>query len=353
MQERMIFKAFAIFLFTTFLTGAPNVSVAEDFYAGKTIRLVVGYSPGGGYDTYARATARYLGRHIPGNPALVIENMDGASSLVSANYLYNKANPDGLTIGSWNANIIMQQALGGRGVRLDARNFGWLGSPSLGFPTCGVMGFTGLRTFADVVASKKVLKMGGTRPGAGTDDFPKLLNELAGTKFKVISGYRGTAPIRVAMQRREVDGACWTWDSMRVTARSMLDAQGDDKFIPFVVHGKSSDPEIRDIAQFTDVIEGKENLAAFKAYVNPYDFQRPLSLPPNTPKDRIATLQKAYKETLHDPEFLAEAEKSKLLITYVSPEQIENYIEEILSIPEKTKQRLKFLTAVKERKAAN
>ncbi len=353
MQTRMLTNAFAIFLFTIFLTGVATVSVAEEFYAGKTLRFVVGYPAGGGYDTFARATARYMGRHIPGNPTTVIENMDGASSLLSANYLYNKAEPDGLTVGSWNANLVMQQALGGRGIRFDTRKFGWIGSPSLGFPTCGIMGFTGLRTLSDILASKKEIKMGGTRPGAGTDDFPKLLNELVGTKFKVISGYRGTAPIRVAMQRREVDAACWTWDSMRVTARAMLDAEGDEKFIPFVVHGKSTDPEIKDIAQFTEVIKGKENLAAFKAYVSPYDFQRPLTLPPNTPKERIAILRKAYKDTLHDPEFLAEAEKSRLLITYVPPEQIESYVEEILSIPEEAKQKLQFLVAVKGKKPSN
>jgi hypothetical protein len=350
---KMAFSHFLIVALGLALTGAPPTASADDFYQGKTIRLVVGYPPGGGYDTYARAIARYLGRHIPGNPATIIENMDGASSLVSANYLYNKAEPDGLTIGSWNANLVLQQALSGRGIRFDARNFGWIGSPSIGLPTCGIMGFTGLRNLAHILASKKEIKMGGTRPGAGTDDFPKLMNELMGTNFKVISGYRGTAPIRVAMQRKEVDGACWTWDSMRVTARAMLDAEGDNKFIPFIVHGKSSDPEIKDIPQYTEVIKSKENLTAFKAYINPYDFQRPLSLPPNTPKDRIAILRKGYKETLEDPVFLAEAEKSKLLITYVSPEQIEGYIEEILSIPAKTKTRLQFLTVIKERKPSN
>lgn len=323
--------------------------VADEFYKGKAIRFVVGYAPGGGYDTYARAVARHIGRHIPGNPTTVVENMDGASSLVSANYLYNKADPDGLTVGSWNANLIMQQALSARGIRFDARNFGWIGAPSVGLPTCAIMSFTGLKNLADILASNKEIRMGGTRPGAGTDDFPKLMNELMGTKLKVISGYKGTAPIRVAMQRREVDGACWTWDSMRVTARAMLDADGDGKLIPFIVHGKSEDPEIKDLPQYTKVIKGEANVRAFKAYVNPYDFQRPLSLPPNTPRDRITTLRKAFKETVKDSEFLAEAEKSKLLITYISGQEIENYIEEILSIPAEAKNKLQFLTAVKER----
>ena len=352
MKRRMSHAIAMLSLFTFFLAGV-GTALAEDFYAGKTIRFVVGYAPGGGYDTFARAVARHFGRHVPGKPSTLVENMDGASSLVSANYLFNKAEPDGLTLGSWNANLIMQQALSGRGIRFDARKFGWIGAPSVGMPTCVIMGFTGLRTWAEVLAAKRELKMGGTRPGAGTDDFPKLLNELMGTKFKVISGYKGTGPIRVAMQKREVEGACWTWDSMRVTARAMLDAQGDEKLVPFIVHGKSEDPEVKDLPQFTKVIKGEANVKAFKAYVNPYDFQRPLSLPPNTPADRISVLRQAFKETMEDREFLAEAEKSKLLTTYISGEQIENYIEEILALPEDAKKKLKFLTSVKEKKPTN
>jgi tripartite-type tricarboxylate transporter receptor subunit TctC len=352
-MKRSVFCSLLFVVFSGHLFVNSQQALTDEFYKGKTIRFVVGYAPGGGYDTYARAVARHIGRHIPGNPTTVVENMDGASSLVSANYLYNKAEPDGLSVGSWNANLIMQQALSGRGIRFDARNFGWIGAPSVGLPTCAIMGFTGLKSLADILALKKEIRMGGTRPGAGTDDFPKLMNELMGTNFKVISGYKGTAPIRVAMQRREVDGACWTWDSMRVTARAMLNAEGDNKLIPFIVHGKSEDPEIKDLPQYTKVIKGEANVRAFKAYVSPYDFQRPLSLPPDTPQDRITTLRKAFKETVQDREFLAEAEKSKLLITYVSAEEVEKYIEDILSIPAEAKQKLQFLTAVKENKPAS
>jgi len=147
------------------------------------------------------------------------------------------------------------------------------------------------------------------------------------------------------MQRREVEGACWTWDSMRVTARAMLDAQGDDKLIPFIIHGKSADPELKHLPQLIKIIKGEENIAAIKAYVRPYEFQRPLSLPPKTPKSRIDILRNAFKETMEDREFLAEAEKSKLLMDYVSAEEIEKYVEEILSIPSGAKEKLQFLTA--------
>jgi len=238
---------------------------AEEFYKGKTVRFIVGYAPGGGYDTYARAIGRHMGKHIPGNPAIIVENMDGASSLLSANFLYNKVQPDGLSVGVWNANLVMQQALGGKGIRFDARRFGWIGAPSTGLNVCAIMSFTGLKSLDDVLRSKKEIRIGGTRPGAGTDDIPKLMNKLMGTKFNVISGYTGTAPIRVAMQRREVEGACWTWDSMRVTARAMLDAQGDDKLIPFIIHGKSLDPELKDLPELLKVIKGEENLGAIRA----------------------------------------------------------------------------------------
>lgn len=344
-MKTTFFYVFIGALGLAFISTSPTATSAEDFYNGKTIRLIVGYAAGGGYDTYARATARHIGRHIPGNPTIVVENMGGARSLLSANFLYNKGEPDGLTVGSWNANLTTQQALGGRGLKFDARKFGWIGAPAKGMNVCAIMGFTGLKTLDDILASKREIKLGGTRPGAGTDDFPKLLNALAGTNFNVISGYKGTARIRVAMQRKEVDGACWTWDSMRVTARSMLDATGDDQLIPFIIHGKSPDPEVKDIPQFTDVIKGEENLAAFKAYVRPYEFQRPLTLPPNTPKDRLSTLRTAFKETMEDREFLAEAEKSKLLIDYTSGEQIEKYVEEILAISPGAKEKLQFLTA--------
>ncbi|MGH7926765.1 MAG: hypothetical protein ACREQV_03110, partial [Candidatus Binatia bacterium] len=173
---------------------------ADDFYKGKTIRFIVGYAPGGGYDTYTRAVARYIGKHIPGNPTTVVENMEGAGSLLAANYMFNKAEPDGLTVGNFNSGMVTQQALGSRGIRFDARKFGWVGSPGKGWPTCMVMGFTGLKTLDDVLKSGDKLRFGGTRAGASSDDLPKLMNALMGTHLKVISGYKGTGPIRIALQ---------------------------------------------------------------------------------------------------------------------------------------------------------
>lgn len=339
----------AIIVSLVFLGAAPK-AFADGFYEGKTIRFIVGYAPGGGYDTYTRLTARHINKYIPGNPTTVVDNMEGAGSLLAANYLYSKAEPDGLTVGNWNSGMITQQALGQKGVRFDGRKFGWIGAPTVGWPVCAVMAFTGLKTWDNIVNSGKELKFGSTGPGATTDDLPKLMNMLVGTKLKVIPGYKGTSHIRAAMQRREIDGACWTWDSMRVTGRSMLDATGDDKLIPFIIYGKTGDPEVKELPQFNEVVKGKENVAAFKAWANPYAFQRPLMLPPKTPKDRLQILRQAFKATLEDSEFLAEAKKAKLHIQYVSGEEIEKYVDEILAIPPATKETLAFLVKKAKKK---
>ncbi|MBI4524125.1 MAG: hypothetical protein HY695_09980 [Deltaproteobacteria bacterium] len=328
------------------LLGTGPQATANNFYEGKTIRFIVGFAAGGGYDTYTRAIARHISKHIPGNPTTVVENMDGAGSLIAANYLYKNTEPDGLTVGIFNSAMVLRQALGDRSVRFDARKLGWIGTPSVGLPTCAVMGFTGLKTLEDVINAKKPLRMGSTRAGATTDDLPKILNLTLGTKFEVISGYKGTARIRLAMQKREVDGACWGWESMRTTGRAMLDASGDDRLIPFITHGKSADPEVKDLPRLKDVIRarsGEDGLAILNAWLPQYEFQRPFSVPPGTPKERLALLRKAFKATLQDPEFLAEAKDSKLLITYVPGDEIEKDVAQILATPEKAKENLSFL----------
>jgi len=316
---------------------------ADEFYQGKTIHFVVGAPAGGGYDTYARAVARYLGKHLPGNPTMVVDNMDGAGSLIAANYLYNKAEPDGLTIGVWISGQIIRQALGDRGPRFDARKFGWIGAPSKGSPTCGIMAYTGMKTWDDVLHSKRPIRMGGVRAGTSYDDVPTILNNVAGTKFEVITGYKGTSPIRIALQSKEVEGACLGWESMRVSDRAMLDANGDDKLIPFITHKRVEDPEIKDLPLFTEVIKGKDNLATYNTWAASYEFQRPFSVPPKTPPERLQLLRKAFAETLRDAEFLAEAKKMKLDVEPVSGEDIDGYVKQIYSMSDTVKRNLGFL----------
>ena len=231
--------------------------LAQDFYKDKTIRFIVGQAAGGGYDTYTRLIARYIGKHIPGNPTSVVENMTGAGSLVAANYVYGNAKPDGLTVANWNSAFVLNQALGDPNVHFDARKFGWIGAPSKGIPVCVVMGFAGVKTFEDILKSGKTLKMGGTAPGSHSVDLPLMLNKMLGTKFNVVSGYQGTAQVRLAMQRREVDGDCTNWESVIATRRDLVDAKGDDRLLPFLIHTRLEDPEVKNLPLFTERLEGR------------------------------------------------------------------------------------------------
>ncbi|MBI4529087.1 MAG: hypothetical protein HY695_35265 [Deltaproteobacteria bacterium] len=323
--------------------AAPANSSTHEFYKGKTIRFVVGFAAGGGYDLSTRIIARHMGKHIPGNPSIVVKNMTGAGSLVAANYIYNSARPDGLFVGIWNSAFVLRQALGDKAVRLDGRKLGWIGAPSKGTPFCSIMAYTGLRSLKDIIAANREIKMGATGPGSTYDDLPQILNRTLGTKFKVISGYEGTGTILVAMRRKEVEGGCWTWESARTTARPMLGAKGDKKLIPFLIHSREPDPEVKDLPLLPEVIKGEDNLSAYRTWSGAYEFQRPFSVPPGTPKERLQHLRKAFADTIKDREFVAEAEKSKWDVTYVSAEEIEKHVDKVLSITPKAKELLDFL----------
>ena len=329
------------------LLAVPKVLPAQDFYKDKIIRFIVGQAAGGGYDTYTRMVARQMIKHIPGHPAITVENMTGAGSLVAANYIYNNAKPDGLTVANWNSAFVLNQALGDPNVRFDARKFGWIGAPSKGVPVCLIMGFTGLKTFDDVIKTDNPIKIGGTAPGSHSIDLPLMLNKMLGTKFSVVSGYQGTAQIRLAMQRREVDGQCTNWDSVLSTQRDLLDAKGDDKMTPFLVHARLNDPELKNVPLFNDVLKDENHVNTYRAYMAQMEYQRPLTLAPGTPKDRLGILRSAFKATLADAEFLAESNKAKLDVTYVPGEDIEKIVNDVLSISPKVKADLQFLSQAK------
>jgi len=328
------------------IMGNAARATADDFYAGKTIRVTVGFSAGGGYDTYARAVARHIGKHIPGNPTLVVDNMVGAGSLIAANYTYSKGNRDGTFVGVWNSAYVLYQALGDKAVRLDARKLNWIGAPIKGSPGCNIMGHAGLKSMDEIIKSGRALKMGATRSGSTYSDLPRILNQTVGTKFDVITGFKGTSQITLAMRSKELVGGCWGWESTRVVARAMLDAEGDQKLIPIIVHKKWEDKELANVPVTRDYIKakaGKDGVELYNAWINQYEFQRPWVMPPSVPKDRVAMLRKAFKDTFADPEFLAEAKKTKLTVEYVSADEINGLVKEILDISPKAKAGLQFL----------
>jgi tripartite-type tricarboxylate transporter receptor subunit TctC len=206
------------------------------------------------------------------------------------------------------------------------------------------MGFTGLKTLDDVLKYDKPLKVGATRAGSTGYDLPLILNKTLGTKFEVVPGYTGTATTRVALQRRELQAFCSQWESMRVTARSMLDAPGDDKLIPFIINERTwDDPEVKNLPTFKEAIKDPKKYAIYESWAFQMEFQRAFSAPPGTPKDRVNVLRKAFLETLKDPELLKEANKSKLVITPVSGEKVDKLVSAILNMPAEAKEALSFL----------
>ena len=340
MMQRIVCGIAVILLWSG--VGASGSAWSADYYQGKTIRFIVGFAAGGGYDAYTRLVARYISRYIPGNPSTVVENMNGAGSVIATNYMYNKADRDGLTVGVWNSHNVFNHMMGDRSLRIDGRKFGWVGSPSKDSVACAIMGFAGPKTFDEIVKSNRPLRMGATRAG-NTTQLPEMLNRWAGGKFEVIPGYSGTSKIRLAMRSREVDGACWTWDSMRSTARSMLNARGDDKMIPFIVADRWEDPEVKDLPLFREVIKDKNDLNAFDTWNSANEFARPFSLPPGSPPEALGILRQAFMATLGDKDFVADAKKSKLPVEPISGKRVERYVEEIYSASPDVKKRLEFL----------
>ncbi len=309
------------------LVIASFVSAASDeFFKGKVIRIVVGFSAGGGFDTYSRAMGRHMGKYIPGNPAMVVENMTGAGSLIAANHVYRVAKPDGLTIGHFNGNQILNQLVGAPGIEFDARKMGWVGAPGYNHDLCLLNQKTGITSAEQWLASKTPLKLGGSAPGTPTDDGPKVLKEAIGLPMRLISGYKGTADIRVAVESGEVDGICgFSWASVRTTWRKAIEA---GQVVIMLQNAAKAHPDLPKVPlsiSFAKTAESRQLIAA--GVLQPSTMTYGYSLPPGMPKERIQILRRAFSETVKDPEFLSEAAKANLEVAPASGEEIEQLIQ--------------------------
>ena len=294
------------------LALSSSVTAAEptNFYQGKTVRIIVGLAAGGGYDLYARTLARHLGKHIPGNPAIVVENMTGAGSIIAANYLYKIAKPDGLTMGHYLGGIALQQLLGKPGIEFDALKFKYIGVPAQDSFIIGVHKSTGITDVNSWIASKQMVKFGGIGPGAGSDDIPKILAATINLPAQVITGYKGTAETRLAFNNGEVQATSNAWESTKSTWRNELESG----MLKVVLQATlKSHPELKQIPVAYDLAktdEAKKLLATVLRANSPT--VRPFMAPPATPNDRVQILRKAFTDTWKDPELIAEAKKANL-----------------------------------------
>ena len=321
-------KALGIFLLPLFIsvsliTSALAASV-EEFYKGKTIHFVVGASAGGGYDTYTRLIARHFPQYVPGKPSAVVQNMPGAAMLIAANYIFNSAPRDGTYIGHWSGPLILQHMMGNPGVQFDGRKFGWLGMPTPDSLVCIMTDRSRIKTAEEWRKAKTRVKLGAIGPGtSGTDD-TKLLAAATGFPMQLIEGYKGTADVRVAAETGEVDGTCaFGWQSAKVTwAKALRERQ-----VHVVLQTTlEPHPELKGVPLAVEYAKTEEGKKLLRIAGDLYGKQRLYSLPPQVPKERVRTLQKAFIDALKDSQLLAEAKKAKLEIDPVDGPGIEKMV---------------------------
>ena len=302
----------------------------SNYFAGKSIRFVVGFSAGGGYDLYTRTIARHIGKHIAGNPSIIVENMAGAGSMISANYVYNSAKPDGLTIGHFIGGLFLQQILGKPGLQFDAAKFEFIGVPAQDEFIIGVAKSTGITDVNKWLASKQIVKFGGSASGSGTDDIPNILKAMIGLPLQLVSGYKGTADIRLAFNSGEISGLSNSWQSTKSTWSKELES---GEIVPVLQATLKPHPELGKLPLALDFAKSDEAKRLIQTVIRVHGPSvRPYVLPPKTNKDIVQILRKGFMDTMKDAEFLAEAKKAKLDINPEDGATLEANVQDILKL---------------------
>jgi tripartite-type tricarboxylate transporter receptor subunit TctC len=319
---RMRYAA-ATTMLVTLAAGTPVV--AQE----KVVSLYVGYTPGGGYDVYGRIVARYMGPHLPGNPTIVVQNMPGAGSVRLANWLYSVAPKDGTAFGIVARGVAFDTLLGLPGASYDATKFNWIGSANNEVSVCVAWHTSGFTTFEQT--KEKEMIVGGTGGSADTDQFPKVFNGVLGTKYKMVVGYPGGNDINLAMERGEVQGRCgWSWSSVKTTQPEWLRSK---KINVLVQLSLDKHPDLPDVPLIMDLAKTPLQKGVFQLVFARQVLGRPFLAPPGMPADRVASLRKAFADTMTDKEFLAEADRAKLEITPVSGEALQKVVVDAYAMP--------------------
>jgi tripartite-type tricarboxylate transporter receptor subunit TctC len=311
----MKFAVRILALAVALLSGVPHLSAQEDFFAGKTIRLLIGFGPGGANDAWARNFARHMGGHLPGNPTIVPENYAGAGGLRLMNELYNTLPKDGTAIGLVSRGMPFEPLLNGVGVQFDPLRMNWLGSPDQDTTVCVSHEDSDVRTLDDLFEEN--LLVGATGSGADTAIYPEFLAELLGMRFRTIKGYQGTKEILVAMERREVDGLCIAYDSLMLNS---LARQGRVNIL--FQAALQSDPRLSGIPVGTDLARNDDDRAILQLFFARAAVGRPFVLPPDVPEERVAILRQAFAETVRDPAFVRDAEMQGMSVNGIDAEEL-------------------------------
>jgi tripartite-type tricarboxylate transporter receptor subunit TctC len=306
------------------LPAIAHAQDAAEFYRGRTVSLVVGFNPGGGADTYARLIARHLGKHIAANPTVVVRNMQGAGSVVAANHVYNVSPKDGTELGLFAGNITIDPLMGGTQHKYDARKFGWVGAPSSDSNVCLSSLSSPFKSVDDVIRREMVTGTSGT----STYDFPVVMNNVIGTKFKLVKGYGGSAALRLAMERGEIEGFCGVgYNSMRTAGLA------DGKANILVQVGLAKNPHMPNVPFIFDYAKSDEDRQIFRLVFGWLDLERPIGAPPDVPQERLRALREGFDRAMKDPALLADAEKVQVGIEPMSGAAITAFVDEAYRAP--------------------
>lgn len=294
------------------------------FYAGKTVTVVIGAS-GGSLEIAARIAARHLGKHIPGNPNVIVQNMTGAAHLVATNHVYNVAKPDGLTLLAANPNVGIAQLTKVDAARFDLRRFQWLGSTGADGVALSIRSDLPYKSWEELQKSGRELVVGTTGPGSNAHDFPLLLKEFAGAKFKLVSGYPANADVLLAVERKEVD----VWAAFATTIR----LAADRGVVRPLVRGRVALPGWEHLPVDEDLATSQVGKAIMGIRAAPLAIGRAFAAPPGTPADRVQVLREAFARAAKDSEFVAESKKARIAVGYIPPEEVLKMFNGLLEQP--------------------
>jgi tripartite-type tricarboxylate transporter receptor subunit TctC len=319
-------------------TGAHADTVA-DFYRGRTINVYIGVNVGGGYDFEARLLARFMKAYIPGNPTLVPQNMIGAGGIKMANYLYSIAPQDGTALGMFPSTLVAAQAVGTDGVQYDANRFAWLVSITTSPVTLAVWNGTGVETIED--ARKREVVVAASNKGAITYTFPHMLNELLGTRFKIVSGYQGNSTMTVAMERGEVQGVTNSWDSWK----SFNPAWVQQRKIKVLVQTEPKTKDLADIPSVQELARSESDRQVIALIVSGDALGKPLAASPNVPPERVQALRDAFDATLKDPEFIKAAAAARIEVNAIHGLALQETVRKVLATPKHLVDRARSIIA--------
>ncbi len=299
----------------------------EEFYRGKQIRFIISSATGGDYDQWSRLIARYLGKYIPGNPALVPQNMPGGGQIIATNHLFNAAAQDGTVIGMIGRNLPNDALVKKEGVRFDPLKFNWLGSPELTNRVCVAIEGAPVQEVQDLFQHE--LLVGGAGAGTAVSNTPTLLSRLLGMKFKLVEGYGNSQAILLAIERGEVQGICQSLSSLRGSRPDWFES---GKLKVLFNTERQPVPNLHAPSVF-EFVKSEEHRKILALYTSSVEFGRPIVAPPGVPKERVDALRKALADTLKDPGLLEEAQKQGMEMTFVSGEELEKLIIDLMSTP--------------------